>query len=153
MERLGGLIHRMPVTALAFLAGCIAISALPPFNGFVSEWLTFQAILLSPQLPQWVPRLIVPAVGATLACAAALAATCFVKAFGMTFLGRARSTAAAEARETGGWSPGAMLLLSLLCLLAGVLAGFVMDASARGMMLLLGARLAWKQCERWLRIC
>src|SRR5437016_732563 len=73
MERLGGLIHRMPVTALAFLAGCIAISALPPFNGFVSEWLTFQAILLSPQLPQWVPRLIVPAVGATLACAAALA--------------------------------------------------------------------------------
>src|SRR5207248_2659501 len=75
MERLGGLIHRMPVTALAFLAGCIAISALPPFNGFVSEWLTFQAILLSPQLPQWVPRLIVPAVGATLACAAALAAT------------------------------------------------------------------------------
>src|SRR5207253_1571777 len=83
MERLGGLIHRMPVTALAFLAGCIAISALPPFNGFVSEWLTFQAILLSPQLPQWVPRLIVPAVGATLACAAALAATCFVKAFGM----------------------------------------------------------------------
>jgi len=52
MEHLGGLIHRMPVTAIAFLAGCIAISALPPFNGFVSEWLTFQAVLLSPQLPQ-----------------------------------------------------------------------------------------------------
>src|SRR5437764_3936559 len=152
MERLGGLIHRMPVTALAFLAGCIAISALPPFNGFVSEWLTFQAILLSPQLPQWVPRLIVPAVGATLACAAALAATCFVKAFGMTFLVRSRSTAAAEARETDGWSQVAMLLLALLCLLAGVLPGFVMDALAPVMKLLLGARLPVQSSEPWLRI-
>src|SRR5258708_4130507 len=53
MERLGGLIHRMPQTAVVFLIGCAAISALPPLNGFVSEWLTFQAILVSPQLPQW----------------------------------------------------------------------------------------------------
>ena len=51
MEHLGGLIHRMPLTAFTFLVGCIAISALPPLNGFVSEWLTFQAILQSPQLP------------------------------------------------------------------------------------------------------
>src|SRR5262245_11401221 len=48
MEHLGGLIHRMPQTAFAFLIGCMAISALPPLNGFVSEWLTFQAILVSP---------------------------------------------------------------------------------------------------------
>ena len=47
MEHLGGLIHRMPQTAFLFLVGCAAISALPPLNGFVSEWLTFQAILLS----------------------------------------------------------------------------------------------------------
>src|SRR6266568_5606357 len=53
MEHLGGLIHRMPQTAFAFLVGCAAISALPPLNGFVSEWLTFQAILISPQLPSW----------------------------------------------------------------------------------------------------
>jgi formate hydrogenlyase subunit 3/multisubunit Na+/H+ antiporter MnhD subunit len=53
MEHLGGLIHRMPQTAFAFLVGCAAISALPPLNGFVSEWLTFQAILLSSQLPSW----------------------------------------------------------------------------------------------------
>ena len=53
MESLGGLIHRMPQTAFVFLVGCMAISALPPLNGFVSEWLTFQAILLSPQLPSW----------------------------------------------------------------------------------------------------
>ena len=152
MEHLGGLIHRMPVTALAFLAGCIAISALPPFNGFVSEWLTFQAILLSPQLPQWVPRLIVPAVGATLACAAALAATCFVKAFGMSFLGRSRSKAASDARETDRWSQGAMLLLALLCLAAGIVPGFVMDALAPVLKLLIGTRLAVQSSEPWLRI-
>jgi formate hydrogenlyase subunit 3/multisubunit Na+/H+ antiporter MnhD subunit len=64
MERLGGLIHRMPKTAFAFLVGCIAISALPPLNGFVSEWLTFQAILQSPELPQWALKIMVPAVGA-----------------------------------------------------------------------------------------
>ena len=51
MEHLGGLIHRMPLTAFTFLVGCVAISALPPLNGFVSEWLTFQAILQSPQIP------------------------------------------------------------------------------------------------------
>ena len=64
MEKLGGLIHRMPQTAFVFLVGCVAISALPPLNGFVSEWLTFQAILLSPQLPPWGLKLLVPAVGA-----------------------------------------------------------------------------------------
>src|SRR5215471_12888003 len=61
MEHLGGLIHRMPQTAFVFLVGCTAISALPPLNGFVSEWLTFQAILLSPQLPSWGLKLLVPA--------------------------------------------------------------------------------------------
>jgi len=152
MERLGGLIHRMPVTAVAFLAGCVAISALPPFNGFVSEWLTFQAILLSPQLPHWVPRLVVPAVGATLACSAALAAACFVKAFGMTFLGRPRSATAATARETDGCSLTSMLLLALLCLLAGLMPGFVIDALSPVTHLLVGARLAPQAAQPWLRI-
>ena len=91
MEHLGGLIHRMPQTAFVFLVGCVAISALPPLNGFVSEWLTFQAILLSPQLPSWGLKFLVPAVGALLALSAALAAACFVKAFGVTFLGRPRT--------------------------------------------------------------
>jgi hydrogenase-4 component B len=152
MEHLGGLIHRMPVTAVAFLAGCIAISALPPFNGFVSEWLTFQAILLSPQLPQWVPRLLVPAVGATLACSAALAAACFVKAFGMTFLGRPRSKAALGAAETDRWSQIAMLTLALLCLLAGILPGFVIDTLSAVTQMAVGARLAPQSGLGWLRI-
>ncbi len=104
MERLGGLIHRMPLTAFAFLIGSAAISALPPFNGFVSEWLTFQAILLSPQLPQWVLKFLAPAIGALLALSAALAAACFVKAFGITFLGRPRTSVAQDARETDAFS-------------------------------------------------
>ena len=108
MEHLGGLIHRMPLTAFAFLVGCVAISALPPFNGFVSEWLTFQAILLSPELPYWALKILAPAVGALLALSAALAAACFVKAFGMTFLGRPRTAAAASARETDPFSLAAM---------------------------------------------
>ena len=152
MEHLGGLIKAMPVTAVAFLAGCIAISALPPFNGFVSEWLTFQAILLSPQLPQWVARLLVPAVGATLACSAALAAACFVKAFGISFLGRPRTKAASAAAETDRFSQIAMLLLALLCLLAGILPGFVLDSLGAVTQLAVGERLAPQSAQAWMRI-
>ena len=152
MEHLGRLIKAMPATAVAFLAGCIAISALPPFNGFVSEWLTFQAILLSPQLPQWVARLLVPAVGATLACSAALAAACFVKAFGMSFLGRPRTKAASAAAETDRFSQIAMLLLALLCLLAGILPGFVLDSLGAVTQLAVGERLAPQSAQAWMRI-
>ena len=121
MEHLGGLIHRMPLTAFTFLVGCMAISALPPLNGFVSEWLTFQAILLSPDVPSWGVKLIVPAVGAMLALSAALAAACFVKAFGVTFLGRPRSTMAADAHEVDRWSLAAMFIFASLCLLLGII--------------------------------
>ncbi|HTI82665.1 MAG TPA: hydrogenase 4 subunit B, partial [Acetobacteraceae bacterium] len=117
MDHLGGLIHRMPRTAFAFLIGCMAISALPPLNGFVSEWLTFQAVLLHPNLPQWGLKLALPADGALLALSAALAAACFVKAFGISFLGRARTRAAADARETDRWSLYAMFAFAGLCLL------------------------------------
>jgi len=112
MEHLGGLIHRMPQTAFVFLIGCAAISALPPLNGFVSEWLTFQAILVSPQLPSWGLKLLVPAIGALLALSAALAAACFVKAYGITFLGRPRTRAAETASETDWFSWLAMMVLA-----------------------------------------
>ena len=108
MEHLGGLIHRMPKTAFAFLVGCAAISALPPLNGFVSEWLTFQAIVLHPALPQWGLKVGIPVDGALLALSAALAAACFVKAFGVSFLGRPRTAQAARARETDVFSLAAM---------------------------------------------
>ena len=128
MERLGGLFRGMPQTGFAFLVGCVAISALPPFNGFVSEWLTFQAILLTPALPSWGLKLLSPAVGAMLALAAALAAACFVKTFGVAFLGRPRSPQPSSAKETDRFSLAAMFALAVLCLLAGVLPGLVIDA-------------------------
>ena len=152
MERLGGLIHRMPRTALAFLVGSAAISALPPFNGFVSEWLTFQAILLSPALPQWLLKFLVPAVGALLALSAALAGACFVKAFGITFLGRPRTPIAREAAETDRWSLAAMLTLAALCLLAGILPGYFIDALAPVVEALTGANLPRQEQLDWLTI-
>jgi formate hydrogenlyase subunit 3/multisubunit Na+/H+ antiporter MnhD subunit len=152
MEHLGGLIHRMPQTAFVFLVSCAAISALPPFNGFVSEWLTFQAILLSPQLPSWGLRLLVPAVGALLALSAALAAACFVKAYGVTFLGRPRTRAAATAAETDNFSLAAMFILAALCLIAGILPGLFIDALAPISTALLGERMPVQIGSQWLSI-
>ena len=110
-----------------FLVGAAAISALPPLNGFVSEWLTFQAILLSPAVPQWGVRLLAPMAGAALALAAALAAACFVKAFGVTFLGRARSARAERASETDRFSLAAMFAFAAPCLFLGILPGLAID--------------------------
>jgi len=152
MEHLGGLIHRMPQTAFVFLVGCAAISALPPLNGFVSEWLTFQAILLSPQLPSWGLKFLVPAVGALLALSAALAAACFVKAFGVTFLGRPRTPAAAAAQETDRFSLAAMFFFAALCLVAGILPGFFIDALAPVVQGLVGARMPVQRGVEWLSI-
>jgi len=152
MEHLGGLIHRMPQTAFVVLVGCAAISALPPLNGFVSEWLTFQAILLSPQLPSWGLKLLVPAVGALLALSAALAAACFVKAYGVTFLGRPRTPAAERATETDRFSLAAMFFLAALCLVVGILPGFFIDALAPVSTALLGARMPPQIGAQWLSI-
>jgi formate hydrogenlyase subunit 3/multisubunit Na+/H+ antiporter MnhD subunit len=152
MEHLGGLIHRMPQTAFVFLVGCAAISALPPLNGFVSEWLTFQAILLSPQLPPWGLKLLVPAVGALLALSAALAAACFVKAFGVTFLGRPRTPVAERAQETDRFSLAAMFFLAALCLVAGILPGLFIGALSPVVETVVGARMPAQTGADWLSI-
>jgi formate hydrogenlyase subunit 3/multisubunit Na+/H+ antiporter MnhD subunit len=152
MDKLGGLIGRMPKTAFAFLVGAVAISALPPLNGFVSEWLTFQSILMSPRLDPWALKLIAPAVGAMLALSAALVAACFVKAFGVTFLGRPRGRAAERARETDGFSLAAMFALAGLCVAAGVLPGLVMDALAPAVHVIVGARMPVQAAAGWLSI-
>ncbi len=152
MDHLGGLIHRMPKTAFAFLVGCVAISALPPLNGFVSEWLTFQAILLHPDLPQWGLKLAIPADGALLALSAALAAACFVKAFGVTFLGRPRTRAAADAREVDRFSLYAMFGFAGLCLLAGIFPGVLIDLLAPVTQALTGAHMPRQLGVAWLSI-
>ncbi len=150
--KLGGLIHRMPATAVAVLAGCVAIAALPPFNGFASEWLTFQAILQSPALSQWGLKIFVPAAGGLLALSAALAAACFVRVYGIAFLGRPRSTASAAAKEVAPASLAPMLLLAALCFLAGILPGVVMDALAPVARALTGAAMPGQSALPWMSI-
>jgi formate hydrogenlyase subunit 3/multisubunit Na+/H+ antiporter MnhD subunit len=152
MEHLGGLIHRMPVTTIAVLTGCVAISALPPLNGFASEWLTFQAILLSPELPQWGLKIMVPANGALLALAAALAAACFIRLFGVSFLGRPRTPVAEKAHEVDIWSRTAMAIFAILCLLAGALPGFVIDALAPVVQAVTGSHMPAQTTIDWFSI-
>ena len=152
MEHLGGLIHRMPKTAVAFLAGCAAISALPPLNGFVSEWLTFQAILIGPSLPQWGLRFMIPTVGALLALSAALAAACFVKAYGVTFLGRPRTPAAAAAHEVDRYAIAAMFVLAAVCFVFGILPGPIIDLLSPVAQSLVGARMPVQTFLPWASI-
>ncbi len=121
MEELGGLVKRMPQTAALFLIGSLAIAALPPFNGFISEWLTFQALLLSFQISAHTVNLIFAFGVAALALTSGLAAACFVRAFGITFLALPRSARAESAREVAWTMRAAMALLALLCVALGVL--------------------------------
>lgn len=123
IEELGGLIKRMPWTAACFLIGAVAISALPPLNGFVSEWLTFQSLLLGLRVPELIVKVIVPLSAALLALSGALAAACFVKAFGVTFLALPRSEH--DVREVSHTMRGGMALLSALCVALGILPMFV----------------------------
>ena len=150
IDKLGGLIKRMPITSVAMLAGCVAISALPPMNGFASEWLIFQAILLRPELPQWGLKLMIPVDGALLALAAALAAACFVRAFGIAFLGRPRSDPAVRAHEVDRWSTAAMASFGGLCLLTGLFPGVVIDLLAPVSHALLGVQMPRQLTDIWL---
>ncbi len=152
MGRLGGLLNLMPLSGLFMLVGAAAISALPPLNGFASEWLIFQAILLSPSLPSWTLKLEIPAVGALLALAAALAGACFVRLFGVSFLGRPRSESAHGAKEVDRFSLAAMGALALLCLIAGVMPGYVIDHLSPIVGQLVGARMAPQSGLGWLAI-
>jgi hydrogenase-4 component B len=125
MENMGGLIRALPWTSVFFLIGCVSISALPPFNGFVSEWLIFQAFLLSPALANPILNLLIPLGAALLALSSALAAAGFVKAFGITFLGHRRKPHAAPVHEVD-WSMRlGMMLAAVSCLVLGVLPTFM----------------------------
>jgi hydrogenase-4 component B len=128
LNRLGGLIRTMPWTAGAVLVGTLAISAMPPFNGFVSEWLTLQTMLRSAELPSTLVKIVFALCGAGLALTVALAVTCFVKMFAMGFLGMARSEEAAKAVEARSSSIVPMVFLAALCLLLGVLPTYVIPA-------------------------
>lgn len=131
LNKLGGLIHKMPWTAGAFLVGTLGICALPPFNGFVSEWLTLQTMLRSSELSSTLVKLVFALCGAGLALTAALAVTCFVKAFAMGFLGMARSETTTQATEAKSSTIMPMMFLAVLCLLLGILPTYVIPVLSR----------------------
>ncbi len=120
MEHMGGLARRMPKTAFFFLIGAVAISALPPLNGFVSEWLTYQSLLQGFGTTPSLFRLLFPLSGAMLALTGALAAACFVKAFGITFLAQPRSKSAANAHEATSSMVAGQALLAAGCVFLGL---------------------------------
>jgi hydrogenase-4 component B len=131
IEEFGGLLRRMPWTGVFFLVGALAISGLPPLNGFASEWLAFQALLYGfRSSSEPLVHFLFPVAGALLALTGALAAACFVKAFGISFLALPRSRGAAAAHEV----PAVMLLpqafLTSLCLLLGLFPGVVLGQLA-----------------------
>lgn len=125
MEKMGALAKRMPWTAGAFLIGCLAISAMPPLNGFISEWYTYQSLFSLTRVDAIIPRLAGPIAIVMLAITGALAAMCFVKVYGVSFCGNARSEKADHAREVPWPMVIAMGLLALFCVLAGVGANLV----------------------------
>ncbi|HEY7307294.1 MAG TPA: proton-conducting transporter membrane subunit [Bryobacteraceae bacterium] len=131
MDQLGGLIKRLPWTGLFFLVGALAISALPPFNGFASEWLTLQSFLRSVEIQSAAIGTVFAFCGAALALTAGLAITCFVKAFAMTFLGMARSQPAKEVSEAARTMIVPMGALAALCLVFGVAPTYVIPVLDR----------------------
>ncbi len=127
IEQLGGLIKKMPVTAVFVLCFSLAISAIVPFNGFVSEWLTYQSIFAFIPKGSLCINMISIIAAAALAFAGALAAVCFVKLFGISFLGLPRSEHAGEAKEVPPTMLGGMGILAALCLVAGLFPKIILN--------------------------
>lgn len=125
MERMGGLSRAMPWTAASFLIGALAISAIPPLNGFVSEWFTYQSLFLAGSGSQWAVRIAAPIAAVMLALTGALAVMCFVKAYGVIFAGPSRSKHAHTVEEAPASMVSGMALLALACVALGLAAPWV----------------------------
>jgi hydrogenase-4 component B len=140
LEHLGGLARRMPWTAGFFLLGAMAISGLPFLNGFASEWLVFQSLLLGFHTStHTLVRVAFPIGAALLGLTTALAAACFAKAFGITFLALPRSRGAAEARESGALMLAPQAVLALACVAIGLVPGPVVSVLSHLATRLVGA--------------
>jgi hydrogenase-4 component B len=120
LNLMGGLIKRMPWTSACFLIGALAISGLPPLNGFVGEWLLFQALLPGVTLPQPVVAALVTIAVGLLALTGGLAVAGFVKSFGITFLAMPRSEQSKQAHEAGMLMRTGMGLLAAACIVFGL---------------------------------
>ncbi|TBR12334.1 MAG: hydrogenase 4 subunit B [Candidatus Nitrosotenuis sp.] len=121
MEKLGGLIKKMPWTALLFLIGCLAISGLPPFNGFVSEWMLLQSFLLTSQVPDTLLQISIAIASLAFALTIGISVATFVRLFGISFLSKPRSELAAHIREV----PRSMLagksIVAALAIILGIM--------------------------------
>jgi hydrogenase-4 component B len=135
LNHMGGLARHMPLTALVFLIGAMSVSAIPPFNGFISEWFTYQSLFSAAQMPIFLMRVFAPLFAVTLALAGAFAVMVYIKAYSGAFTGPARSPAAAEANEASPAALASMVYLSLACLILGIgaplIAPRIADVSAR----------------------
>jgi hydrogenase-4 component B len=120
MELMGGLSKVMPITAACFLIGSLAISAIPPLNGFVSEWFTYQSLFQAALSGDVVVISVAVFAAVALALTGALAVMCFVKAYGVTFSGLPRSKAAASAREVPVTMLIGMVVLAAFCIILGL---------------------------------
>jgi hydrogenase-4 component B len=130
MDRLGGLIHRLRASAVVSLVGTMAIAALPPLNGFVSEWLIFQGLFQGFRIDNNTVGILIVVAGASLALTSGLAIMAFARAYGIPFLGMPRSRGAARASERGQPIAGPALLAAA-CIALAVGAPVVLTALDR----------------------
>jgi formate hydrogenlyase subunit 3/multisubunit Na+/H+ antiporter MnhD subunit len=131
LDRLGGLLRRMPVTGATFAVGALAIAALPPLNGFVSEWLLLRSLVHAVADPPTVLAVAMPVGVGVVALTGGLAVTTFVKALGTGFLALPRSTAAEAAAESPSSMRAGLVLLAAGCVALGVVPGPALWAAAR----------------------
>jgi hydrogenase-4 component B len=123
LEKLGGLQRRMPVTGAVFLIGCCSIMGLPLFNGFIGEWIIFRSFLGGASLTNTNAQIVLPLMVGVLALMGGLAAACFVRVFGVAFLGRPRSLEAEHASASPLAMRAGMVLLAAGCVVLGAWPG------------------------------
>ncbi len=129
LGKLGGLIRHMPWVAALALVGTLSIAGLPPFNGFVSEWLLLQSFLFTPQIASSFLNMLIPLGAAALALTAALAAYVMVKFYGVIFLGQPREADLVNAHDANWLERLGLGWLALGCILIGVLPQFAIGAA------------------------
>ncbi len=148
LSKLGGLIHLMPWVAWICLIGALASAGLPPFNGFISEWLLLQSFLFTSAIPDSYLNMLLPVLAAAIVLVAALAGFTMVKFFGIIFLGNARDTNIAHAKDAGFLERAGLVWLAAFCVLLGVLPNLLIAKLMNLSQFLLGAEL--NQSDNWL---
>ncbi len=151
LGKLGGLMRRMPWVAWLSLVGVLASSGLPPFSGFVSEWLLLQSFLFTTGLPDSFLNMMVPVLAAAIALVAALAGYTMVKFFGVIFLGQPREPKLAEAHPASPLERAGLVWLGAGCVLLGLFPVPVIGVIDRVTQLLVGGGIgATVRANGWL---